>query len=203
MNTSLELLYGLRWQIRKDHTAFKQFLFDEYLRKNPILQHLYSVFLTYKATWLGLLLCRVLFVYTYLSIRVPRKATVLTVLKIKTETTSFKEVIHRENYRRIDVVRQNGIFIPVNILQSLTRREANAFFKLSRIFSILTKRYPLFVVLRAVEYLVYYLKLSSCFANGTTQSVVVFSDGNPHGIALFHLSKYRKYKAYLMEKERG
>ena len=184
-----EVATGLHWQIRKDNSPYRKALFHNFVEKSPLVAHGYDLIAKRSRGELGAWCCWLFFVHSFLSIRLPRPTGVVTAFRTRNERETFLKVISTENRSRVGVVEYQELAglrgrEAVSVLVKIRRLAP-----LRRLMKELSLKYPLFVALRATEYLAYCAKLDDHIGDERVRTVLVFSDGNPHGIALLHLAR--------------
>ena len=180
---------GLRWQVRKDDTPFRAALFENLIQEKRLVARGYAFASRWSRGRLGGLSCWQYFLFVYLSIRLPEPSKVITAYRIKNEETSFLDVIRQEKQRDIGIVRFHPLAGLSHEALKPDQRMLHHTLRFRRTMRWLSRQYPLYVALRAAEYLAYYSRAYSLVADNRVRTVLAFSDGNPHGIALLQLAR--------------
>ncbi len=181
---------GFLFQAEKDNSAFRHYVAEFYLKKNIFLSAAYRFLDNFRKGFIGLSAGSYFYLTSYLFIRVPKNKKYISMVKISTETNSCVALFGADR-DKIGFVK----FSPMPSLLSLRHLCRGVFYGKAggfcRIMSRIINRYDLYVALRAVQYLGYYDRFSLEFDKKRIKTILVFSDGNPHGRALLHAA-YRK-----------
>ncbi len=197
MSPAFELLFGLRWQIRKDNTPFKTELFQSYLKKSRVIEMAYKLLAGNLGRPFHPFMCTSFFLLRYLSLSPPNVSeTIVTYLGTQNERRSFLEIISAKFQPLIRQLPQSLLRVPQSFVQNL--RFFKRFLQCQALFFRLSRRLPLFAALRASEYMAYFLAWSPLFRDGNFRSALVFSEGNPHGLALLHLARRSGKKSFFV-----
>ena len=185
------ILLGLRQVIRQDNAPYRALLFQLFLRRRPLARTPYLAISRFKATWVGHLVARLFFLIRAISLEIPHDHRFLTAVGSAIERRMLRVLSARTGSANVGVAHFRIGAALCNLFCWNFWKLALQVLRMNVLFRHLLRDYPLFVVLRCVEFLAYYVRLGN--AARVADKILVFSDGNPHGIALFHLAqRYQK-----------
>jgi hypothetical protein len=178
---------GFFFQAIKDNTDFKRGLFLYYIRKKKFALTLYRLVDKFKDSFFGRIAGLSFYLITYLFIHFPQNRKCISMLQLETEKKSYRDIFG-ENCNKINLI-YSSLLISFSSFKSLFhlpsfKKIVNDF----HILDIILKRYDLFVALRAIQYLAYYDRFKLEIDRKSTDMIIVFTDGNPHGRALMQLA---------------
>ena len=187
MKYDLERRRGFFFQITKDNTDFKRSLFLRYIKKRKSLFMLYRLTERLKNGFFGPIAGLSFYLITYLLIRFPQNRKCVSMLRLKTEKKSYRDIFGK-NCNGINLMRLS-LLISYSSIKSLVRQFSfKKIIHALHILGIILKRYDLFIALRSIQYLAYYDRFDFEIDKRNTNMIIIFTDANPHGRALMQLA---------------
>lgn len=180
---------GFYYQIAKDRIERR--LFFIYLGKKPLLSSLYRFLERRRNGFFVRSAVCAFYLWNHLFLRFPRNARYVSMHVLATETGSYRRVFARR-LRDIRMVRP-GVDVRA-IVRASASASSGTIAAADRVAGRFLKKYDLFVVLRAVQYLAYYDRFICDLVPERVSQVFVFTDANPHGRALLHAAAARGIK---------
>lgn len=188
MRYDLERWRGFFFQVTKDNTDFKHDLFLFYIKKKKYLFILYRLAARFKDGFLGSVTGFLFYLITYLSISFPKNRKYVSMVRLKTEKNSYRDIFGA-NCDKINLIR-HSLLISFSSIKSLVRLfSSKKVIHDFRILGIILKRYDLYVSLRSIQYLAYFDRFKCEIDKKNTGMVIIFTDANPHGRALMQLAR--------------
>jgi|GEM_PF-3281334 hypothetical protein len=181
---------GFFLQIRKDSGDFIYRDFLAYMNKNKPFFFLYRVMDSYRKESIMVAVTAIFYIASYIFIRFPCRKKYLTMLKLGNEKWPCDKIF-AHNRGKIGLIRcsMHVSFLSIKLFfQRISRRDLHVIRKI-------LSRYDLFIALRGLQYIAYYDRFNFELLKGVTETIIVFSDGNPHGRALLQLAFKKKIRS--------
>ncbi|MFC1666681.1 hypothetical protein ACFL0P_02250 [Candidatus Omnitrophota bacterium] len=193
MQHDLERWRGFFFQTTKDNTDFKRNLFLVYIKKKKSLFVLYRLIEKLKDGFFGSIAVLSFYLITYLFIRFPQNRKRISMAQLKTEKKSYGDIFGG-NGNKIGLIYPSLLISFSSIRPLVGRFLSKRIMHDFRILGVILKRYDLFIALRAIQYLAYYDRFNFQIDKKSTDMIIVFTDGNPHGRALMQLAHSKNIK---------
>lgn len=177
---------AIRAQVYRDSDPFKRDLFADLLQRSRVIRYGYN--LCSSNNLFASITCVLFFVYRLLAIRPRKRALIIAAPVFGNEKRILATEISPATLAKMYLAEKHKQYIIPNLLRifPLLYILGNLFF-VFRQSAILLRRSPLFVAMRAAELTAYFIYLKRAVSQA--KLVIVTTDNNPNGNALFFLAE--------------
>ena len=197
---------GERWkgcffQIRKDSTPFKRYLFFRIIEKNRFLYRAYLLASRCKNKVFTAWGCAGLYAFFYAGLSFPRERRAVSMVRLNTEKKTLF-LFFEDGPVSIGLIRQTCRVSGSALMDLISAVSLKNIKRDIRVIRTLLHRHDLFVVLRGLQYLAYYDPCIKELRPEETEKIFFFTDANPHGRALMHSARSKQiYSCFISHGE--
>lgn len=190
----------LKDQIRRDGSIYKVCIFENMLKASPLVSNVYKISSMHPVS--RAIVCSIYYLYRYLAIQ-PNflKKSVVVAPVFKNEKRILAEELDSTIRNEWASYHKHKKFIPINIL--LIWPLLKGLFGLPFAYRqslVLSRHVELFRGMRAAEFYAYFRAIAPAIKRA--KMIIVTTDGNPNGMALFALGEcYRTTTIFLSHGE--